>query len=96
MRLKDYDERDGKRVWLSESEIGLLLDNTDPNHVEMEIAFTLAARCGLRRDEAAAVTPADLVSNDTGQIVRVWDGKGSKYREVPAPSARARPRARAR
>jgi integrase len=86
MRLKDYDSRDGKRVWLSESELGLLLDNTDPEHVEMDIAFTLAARCGLRREEIVGVTPADLVSNDSGQIVRVWEGKGDKYREVPAPS----------
>ena len=86
MRLKDYDERDGKRVWLSESEIGLLLENTDPDHVEMDIAFTLAARCGLRRQEIVRVTPADLVTNDTGPIVRVWEGKGDKYREVFAPS----------
>ena len=87
VRLKDYAERDGKRVWLSEREIQTLLDNTDANHAEMEIAFTLAARCGLRRQEIVDVTPTDLVSNDTGPIVRVWEGKGSKYREVFAPSA---------
>jgi integrase len=86
MRLKDYDERDGKRVWLSEKEIQTLLEHTDADHPEMDVAFTLAARCGLRRQEIVDVTPADLVSNDTGQIVRVWDGKGSKYREVPAPA----------
>ena len=71
MRLKDYDSKDGKRVWLSESEIGLLLDNTDPNHVEMRIAFVLAARCGLRRQEIVDVAPAHLVENDTGPVVRV-------------------------
>lgn len=87
MRLKDYAERDGKRVWLSEREIDLLLSHTDPDHASMEIAFTLAARCGLRRQEIVAVTPADLVDNDTGPIVRVWDGKGDKYREVPAPGS---------
>jgi integrase len=86
MRLKDYDTRDGKRVWLSESEISHLLEHSDPNHAEMDIAFQLMARCGLRRQEVADVTAADLVSNDTGQIVRVWDGKGEKYREVPAPA----------
>jgi integrase len=86
MRLKDYDTRDGKRVWLSESEISHLLEHSDPNHPEMDIAFQLMARCGLRRQEVADVTAADLVSNDTGQIVRVWDGKGDKYREVPAPA----------
>ena len=86
MRLKDYNERDGKRVWLSEQEIDLLLDEVDSDHSRMRFALVLAARCGLRRQEIVEVTPADLVSTDTGQIVRVWEGKGDKYREVPAPS----------
>ena len=86
MRLKDYDERDGKRVWLSEKEIQRLIEHTDSEHVEMDIAFQLMARCGLRRKEVTQITPADLVSTDTGQIVRVWEGKGDKYREVPAPA----------
>lgn len=91
MRLKDYDERDGKRVWLSEDELDLLLDHTDPEHPEMDVAMILAGRCGLRRkeitgdDEQPGVRPSDLVNNATGQIVRVWHGKGDKYREVPAP-----------
>lgn len=87
MRLKDYDTREGKRVWLSEAEIGTLLDNTDPNHAEMDVAFTLAARCGLRRKEIVDVTPADLTDTSHGWVVRVWDGKGGKYREVPAPNS---------
>jgi integrase len=84
MRMRDYNSRDGKRVWLSEQEIGMLLEESrgDPRH---RAAMLLAARCGLRRQELVDVTPADLVSNDTGRIVRVWDGKGEKYREVPAP-----------
>ena len=85
MRLKDYNEREGKRVWLSEQEIDILLDETDPDHASMDAAMLLAARCGLRRQEIVDVTPADLVNTDTGQIVRVWEGKGDKYREVPAP-----------
>ena len=84
MRLKDYDERDGKRVWLSESEIGLLLDQLDDDR-EHRAAGLLLARCGLRRQEVVDVSPADLVSTDHGHVVRVWDGKGDKYREVPAP-----------
>lgn len=86
MRLKDYDDRDGKRVWLSENEIELLLTQTDANTPEQDVAFQLAARCGLRRNEITDITPSDLVTTDTGQIVRVWSGKGDKYREVPAPS----------
>lgn len=94
MRLKDYDSREGKRVWLSEEEIELLLENTDTEHPEMDVALLLAARCGLRRKEITGdpndedrhgVRPADLVTSDTGQVVRVWNGKGGKYREVPAP-----------
>jgi integrase len=43
------------------------------------------ARCGLRRREVVDVTPADLVSTEHGHVVRIWHGKGEKYREVPAP-----------
>jgi integrase len=84
MRLKDYDERDGKRVWLSEREIGLLLEQYRDRNQE-QAASVLMARCGLRRQEVVDVTPAHLVSTDHGQVVRVWHGKGDKYREVPAP-----------
>ena len=89
MRLKDYDERDGKRVWLSERELHLLIDNTKDGHREQRAAFILAGRCGLRRREVVDVTPAHLVSTDHGRVVRIWDGKGSKYREVPCPDALA-------
>jgi len=84
MRLKDYDERGGKRVWLSEQEVGLFLEEADDKG-EHRAAFLLAARCGLRRKEFVKITPSDIVSNDTGRIVRVWEGKGDKYREVPCP-----------
>jgi len=95
MRLKDYDERDGKRVWLSESEIQRLIpdrintagtDTPEERLRERRAALLLAGRCGLRRQEIVDVTPEDLVTTDTGQTVRVWEGKGDKYREVPAPS----------
>jgi len=87
MRLKDYDSKNGKRVWLSEREIGTLLDHSDTDHPEMDAAFLLAARCGLRRREIVDVAPKDLVRTDHGQVVRVWEGKGDKYREVPAPDS---------
>lgn len=86
MRMRDYSERkDGKRVWLSEQEIQKLLDATPNEKPEQRFALVLAARCGLRRLEIVDVTPNHLVSTDTGQTVRVWEGKGDKYREVPAP-----------
>jgi integrase len=92
MRLKDYDSRDGKRVWLSEQEIQHLIDNVDNNHVEAEMAVTLMARCGLRRrevtgdDEHHGIRFVDVIETEIGDTVRVWEGKGDKYREVPAPS----------
>jgi len=91
MRLKDYDERKGKRVWLSEKEVQLLIDNVDTGHTEAEFAVRLMARSGLRRQEVTGgdgshgVRFADLVETDTGDVVRVWEGKGDKYREPPAP-----------
>jgi len=85
MRLKDYNSKSGKRVWLSEKEIQTLLDHQDANHPEMNAGLILAARCGLRRREIVDVKPTDLVDTSHGRIVRVWEGKGDKYREVPCP-----------
>lgn len=84
MRLKDYSEKDGKRVWLSEQEIQMLLANGD-NNVETEIALTLMARAGLRRQEVVDVTFNDVLETETGATCRIWEGKGDKYREVPVP-----------
>jgi integrase len=91
VRLKDYAERDGKRVWLSERELQLLADQMSDDR-EQSVAFNLMARCGLRRKEAAGekggrdgITPSDIVPTDHGHVVRIWHGKGDKYREVPAP-----------
>jgi integrase len=96
MRLKDYDTKDGKRVWLSEAEIQQLLANVDHDHTEAEIALRLMARSGLRRrevtgdDDRHGVRFVDVVDTDqTGAVVRVWRGKGDKYREPPAPEGLA-------
>jgi integrase len=87
MRLKDYPERDGKRVWLSEDEIALLIDHVDTGHAEAEAALIMAGRAGLRREEITQVTPADVRRTDHGQVIRIWEGKGDKYREVPCPES---------
>ncbi len=83
--MRDYAERDGKRVWLSEREMQTLLDQVPNGKPAQQAALILLGRCGLRRKEVVDVTPTDIVNTDTGQIVRVWEGKGDKYREVPAP-----------
>lgn len=82
MRLKDFPEKDGKRVWLSEKEIQQFVDQA--RNSEQRVAFLLGARHGLRRKEILEVSPADLQETDVGTILRVWHGKGDKYREIPA------------
>lgn len=84
MHLEDFDEDQGKRVWLSHDEIELFLEKVDGN--EKRIALGLAARSGLRTDEIVSVTPEDVVTGPADHMVRVWAGKGEKYRETPIPS----------
>lgn len=81
MRLKDYDEKDGKRVWLSEKEIQQFIQ--EAQSPEQNAAFLLGARSGLRRKEILDVQPAHIRETEVGQMLRVWAGKGDKYREVP-------------
>lgn len=85
MRLKDHPERDGKRVWLAESEMQSLLDQADGPI--QRVAFLLAGRVGLRRDELVQIRPKDFVDGPTGTHVRVWEdyAKRDQYREPPVP-----------
>ena len=88
MRLGDYDERDGKRVWLDQTdendEVGALI--SEAKSPEQEIAFRLGAQAGLRREEIASVTPNDFSHAPDG-FLRVWNdyAKRGKYRETPIP-----------
>lgn len=83
MRLKAYDDKDGRKVWLGRGEVDLFLSQA--NDTETKLAFNLAARCGLRVSEVVDVTPLDVVEDDViGPRVRVQHGKGDTYREVPA------------
>jgi len=85
MRLEDYDNKPGKKVWLDRGEVDLVLNKADGT--EQTIALALMARCGLRSAEVTAVTPPALVATDAGPRLRVWHGKGEQYREVPVPVA---------
>jgi integrase len=85
MQLKDAPEADEKMVWLLSDEIETLLEHADG--VEQKIGFALAARCGLRTKELLEVDVTDVVDGPSGRMLRVWDGKGSKYRETPMPES---------
>jgi integrase len=85
MRLDDYDERDGKRVWLTVDEMDALLDEgKKPKH---RVAMMLGAKGGLRRSEIVSVTPNDFEHGPRG-FVRIWSdyAKRDKYRESPIPT----------
>jgi integrase len=84
MNLREHEQRDGFKVWLSSAELDQLID-TAPN-ASAAIAFALAGRCGLRSQEVADVTPKDIKRTDAGPIVRVV-GKGDKYREAWLPES---------
>jgi len=84
MRLQDYNERDGKQVWLSEADIGEFLDEAETG--QQWQAFMLGVRCGLRRSEIVSVRVADFLNAPDG-FVRVWGdyAKRDHYREAPVP-----------
>lgn len=88
MRLGDYDERDGKRVWLDQveenDEVSILIGEVESP--EQEIAFRPGAQAGLRREEIASATPNDFSHVPDG-FIGVWNdyAKRGKYRETPIP-----------
>lgn len=83
MNLKQHEQTEEMKVWLSESEVGQLLEAA--KDTERAIAFSLGARCGLRSHEVLDVAPKHVVDTDAGTMLRVHHGKGDKYRETPMP-----------
>jgi len=83
MNLKQHKSRDDMKVWLSESEVEQLLEATADT--KQRIALALGVRCGLRSHEVLDVAPEDVVDTDAGTMLRVWHGKGDKFRETPVP-----------
>lgn len=88
MRLDDYQERDGKRVWLrlagDDNELDMLLEKA--KSPQQRVAMMLGGKSGLRRAEIVSVTPNDFQHAPDG-FVRVWNdyAKKGKYREAPVP-----------
>jgi integrase len=85
MQLRQFEKRENsKAVWLTDREVDELLETTDDElH---RFALSLMARAGLRVGEVHKVQLDDLVKTEHGHIVRVWQGKGDKYREAPIPA----------
>lgn len=83
MNLKQHEKRDDMKVWLSQDEVTELLEAADGT--QQRLAFSLGARCGLRSHEVLDVAPEDIVDTDAGTMLRVWHGKGDKFRETPVP-----------
>jgi len=83
MNLQQHENRDDMKVWLSQNEVEQLLEAAD--NTQQRIAFALGARCGLRSHEVLDVSPEDIVDTDAGTMLRVWHGKGDKFRETPVP-----------
>ncbi|MFC7226297.1 site-specific integrase [Salinirubellus salinus] len=84
MNLREHDDRDDMKVWLSQREVDQLLDVVDGT--EQRIATALGVRCGLRSAEVLDVAPEHVVDTDAGTMLRVYHGKGDKYRETPVPA----------
>lgn len=85
MNLRDHDEDEaGKKVWLSQTEVDQLVNTADDT--EKRVAFELGARCGLRSAEILEVAPQDVARTEAGSMLRIWSGKGDKYRETPMPA----------
>lgn len=85
MNLEPYSDDEGMKVWLSTSEIEALLATDALEPAERQLATALGVRCGLRSQEVLAVAPKDVVETDAGPMLRVWEGKGEKFRETPIP-----------
>jgi integrase len=83
MNLREHEQRDDMKVWLSQDEVTALLDAADGT--QQRIALALGARCGLRSHEVLDVAPDHVVDTDAGTMLRVHHGKGDKYRETPVP-----------
>jgi len=82
MQLRQFEEReDSKAVWLTDPEITELLDQVQDD--VQRFGLGLMARSGLRVSEAQQVRADDLIETEAGKMVRVWHGKGDKYRETP-------------
>lgn len=81
MNAEPFEDKEGFRIWLDLEETYMLISAAEDR--EERLAFTLGVRSGLRVSEIVDVTAQNVVSTSAGPRVRVWESKGSKYRETP-------------
>jgi integrase len=84
MNLGKHDQRDDMKVWLSKEDVTELLEATEGT--QESVVIGLGVRCGLRSHEILDVAPEHVHDTDAGMMLRVWHGKGDKYRETPIPA----------
>lgn len=85
MHLDNHENDDElMKVWLEESEVEDML--VELQDTQRHIGIGLGVRCGLRSKEWLDVCPRHVIDGDSGPMLRVWDGKGSKYRQTPIPT----------
>ncbi|WP_248515058.1 site-specific integrase [Salinarchaeum laminariae] len=83
MNLREHDNRDDMKVWLSQTDVRKLLDRD--LGTQKRLAIELGVRCGLRSHEVLDVAPEHVVETDAGTMLRIWHGKGDQFRETPIP-----------
>ena len=90
MRLEDAGS--GMRVWLTNDESEQLTGQFEES-LKDRLAIRLMLDGGLRTKEVLLAKPKDVREMDadsSGKKLRVWEGKGDKYRETYVPEDLAR------
>jgi integrase len=74
MMTEEYEDKAGRRVWLSRSEVEQLLNVADDPL--RKVAFRLAAEVGLRSHEVGEVRPEHVVDGgEAGKMLVVPEGR---------------------
>ncbi len=73
MNLREHDNTDEMKVWLSDDDVAQLFGVA--RDTEQEVAFSLGARCGLRSHEVLDVAPSHVVETDAGEMLTIPSGK---------------------
>lgn len=82
--IKRMREQKNAPRWLGRKELGALIRAVQKHGKKRDIALImLLMHTGLRISEAVSLRLEDIVLRDRSGLVRVRQGKGDKYREVP-------------